>query len=140
MPRKLFIFILIIAALVTVLMSPLFQCSSTPAPKIKQVAQLNGLGSLLRDYARDHDGVLPARLEEVAKPPSGSDVLLLFVNPTTGEKSPWNYNASGKNLKELNLEDVIVSSSLFHDRGREVRLQLMGDWSPKIVNANSSPP
>lgn len=135
MPRKPLLIVLIVSALAAISMSPMFQCSSEPAPRIKQAEQLRGLGSLLRGYAVDHGGVLPSRLEEVAKPPSGSEALLLFVNPRNGEKTPWNFDGAGKSVEQLKREDVVVSSSIFEDRGKKTRLQLMGDWNVRFVSA-----
>ena len=102
---------------------------------IKQVEQLRGLGSLLQQYALNHDGVLPARLDEVAIPPYGSDVLLVFVIPRTGEKTSWNFDGAGKSLAQLKPDDVVVSSPSFQDQGKKRRLQLMGNWS--VTSANN---
>jgi hypothetical protein len=99
------------------------------------MAQLQTLGHFLANYAHEHDGVLPAQLDDAVERSNDYSVVLSFVNPATGERSPWNFHAPKKKLGELDPREVIVSSPVFEDRGQKRRFQLTADGRTEIVKA-----
>ena len=108
---------------------------SKPAPKVKQMSHLRALGQLLQNYAGEHGGTLPSRLEDAIDPSNGSATLLIFVNPATGVQGSWKFHAPNKNLRDLNPREIIVSSPVFKDRGEDKRFQLAADGTAEIAKA-----
>ena len=100
---------------------------------MKQASQLKGIGIMLIDYAREHDGVLPIRLEEAIKPRDPEMRVLFFKNPETGENQSWNFHGTGKVLADLAPDSVMVSSPTFRDRGTNVTIRLMANGELDIV-------